>query len=190
MYLLNMHAPMKTKYIRANNGPFMNKILTKAPKTRSRLRNKYLKCPSNENETKYKKQRNYCTRLFKKEKKKFYDNVDISQITNNKTFWQAVKPLFSEKHFRKRKIILREGEEIVSNALDVAETINIFFSNIVENLGIIGYQQDQFIYDSDQNHISKIISNFEDHPSIIKLHEVLNINESFHFFPANEQEIS
>ena len=134
--------------------------------------------------------KNYCTRLFKKEKKKFYDNIDISQITNNKTFWQAVKPLFSEKHFRKRKIILREGEEIVSNAQDVAETINIFLSNIVENLGITGYQLDQFIYDSDQNHISKIISNFEDHPSIIKLNEVLNINESFHFFPANEQEIS
>ena len=72
----------------------------------------------------------------------------------------------------------------------MAETINIFFSNIVENLGITGYQPDQFIYDSDQNHISKIISNFEDHPSIIKLNEVLNINESFHFFPANEQEIS
>ena len=86
MYLLNMHAPMKTKYIRANNGPFMNKILTKAAMTRSRLRNKFLKCPSNENETKYKKQRNYCTRLFKKEKKKLYDNIDISQITNNKTF--------------------------------------------------------------------------------------------------------
>ena len=72
----------------------------------------------------------------------------------------------------------------------MAETINIFFSNIVENLEITGYQPDQFIYDSDQNHISKIISNFEDHPSIIKFNEVLNINESFHFFPANEQEIS
>ena len=60
----------------------------------------------------------------------------------------------------------------------------------MENLGITGYQPDQFIYDGDQNHISKIISNFEDHPSILKLNEVLNINESFHFFPANEQEIS
>ena len=50
--LLNTHAPMKTKYIRANNAPFMNKVLSKAVMTRSRLRNKYLK------------QSNYCTTLL------------------------------------------------------------------------------------------------------------------------------
>ena len=40
---LNKHAPMKTKYIRANNSPFMNKELSKAIMVRSRLRNKSLK---------------------------------------------------------------------------------------------------------------------------------------------------
>ena len=39
---LNKHAPMKTKYIRGNNSPFMNKELSKAIMVRSRLRNKSL----------------------------------------------------------------------------------------------------------------------------------------------------
>ena len=44
-YQLKLYTPMKTKYIRGNNGPFMNKILSKAIMTRSRLRNKFLKYP-------------------------------------------------------------------------------------------------------------------------------------------------
>ena len=37
MKTLNKHAPMKIKYIRANNSPFMNNDLSKAIMVRSRL---------------------------------------------------------------------------------------------------------------------------------------------------------
>ena len=60
LYTLNEHAPMKKKYIRANNVPFMNKELRKAIMTRSRLRNRYLKLKTNRPREVYKKQRNYC----------------------------------------------------------------------------------------------------------------------------------
>ena len=43
MITLNNHAPMKIKYIRGNNSPFMNNERSKAIMARSRLRNKYLK---------------------------------------------------------------------------------------------------------------------------------------------------
>ena len=39
MELLNIHAPIKLKYVRANNGPFMTKELRKAIMLRSRLKN-------------------------------------------------------------------------------------------------------------------------------------------------------
>ena len=161
IYLLDTHAPMKTKYIRANNAPFMNKVLSKAVMTRSRLRNKYLKCPSNDNKMNYKKQRNYCTSLFRKEKKTFYDNIDISLITD--------KPFFSEKHFSRKKLVLVENEKIVSNDQEVTDTMNILFSNIVTNLNISGYKAEHFSYDDNQNHILNIICNYKDHPSIIRL---------------------
>ena len=68
--LLNEHAPVKKKLVRANNAPFMTKHLSKAIMNRSRLRNKFLKTPNSENDINYKRQRNYCANLSKKEKKK------------------------------------------------------------------------------------------------------------------------
>ena len=50
--------------------------------TRSRLRNKYLKNPNNPNKLKYNKQRNYCVNLLRKEKKKYYNNLDVKLITD------------------------------------------------------------------------------------------------------------
>ena len=66
--VLNRHAPMKKKYMRANNSPFMNKKLSKAVMNRSRLRNKFLNNPTRENRVNYHKYRNFCTGLFRKEK--------------------------------------------------------------------------------------------------------------------------
>ena len=39
--------------------------------------------------------KNFCSRLYKKERKKYYANLDIRNITDNKKFWKTVKPLFS-----------------------------------------------------------------------------------------------
>ena len=47
--VLNKHAPRKKKCIRGNNKPFMTKALPKAIIQRSRLRNKFLEHPTNQN---------------------------------------------------------------------------------------------------------------------------------------------
>ena len=84
--LLNKHVPMKEKYVRANNAPFMNKTLSKAIMTRSRLRNRFLRNPDMTNKMKYNKQRNYCVNLLKKEKRRYYKNLDLKVINDNKKF--------------------------------------------------------------------------------------------------------
>ena len=43
---LKVYASLKTKYIRGNNSPFMNRILSKKLMKRSRLRNKFLRSKS------------------------------------------------------------------------------------------------------------------------------------------------
>ena len=78
MNILNKHAPMKEKLIRANNSPFMNKTMSKAIMTTSRLKNKFLKNPTEENKINYNKQRNYCVNLLRKIKKNYYANLDIN----------------------------------------------------------------------------------------------------------------
>ena len=104
MEVLNTHAPMKLKYVRANNAPFMNKNISKAIMKRSRLRNKFLSNPNDNNKRIYNKHRNYCVNLLRKEKKKYYNNIDLKLLTDNKLFWKTIKPLFSDKNNISRKI--------------------------------------------------------------------------------------
>ena len=49
MDTLNAFAPIKKKYVRGNQMPFMTKNLSKETMTRSRLRNKYSKHKTQEN---------------------------------------------------------------------------------------------------------------------------------------------
>ena len=57
--VLNKHAPMKQKYLRANQERFMAKNLHKAIMKRSRLRNKFLSDRTEMSRKEYKKQRNF-----------------------------------------------------------------------------------------------------------------------------------
>ena len=49
MEVLNTHAPIKRKLLRANHVPYMTKALRKAIMKRSELENKYVKNKTNEN---------------------------------------------------------------------------------------------------------------------------------------------
>ena len=48
--IVNKHAPLKKKFLRGNQAPFINKELRKAIYDRSRLRNRFCKTPTEENE--------------------------------------------------------------------------------------------------------------------------------------------
>ena len=178
---------MKEKYVRANNAPFMNKALSKAIMTRSRLRNRFLRNPDMTNKMKYKKQRNYCVNLLKKEKRRYYKNLDLKVINDNKKFWKTTKPLFSDKHTNSRNITLIDGENIISNDTEVAEIMNGFFSDAVSTLGIKGYQTELANVGSDK--INDVITNFKDHPSILKIKQRAQIKDTFTFSMTNVDEI-
>ena len=66
MGLLNNHAPIKYKYIRANEALFMNKEFKKAIMVRSKLKNVYNRGKSEQAHTAYKKQCNLCSNLLGK----------------------------------------------------------------------------------------------------------------------------
>ena len=95
--ILNNHAPVKKKLVSANQVPYMTKALRKAIMRRSALETKYFKPKTNNTLKGYKKQKNYCSRLYKKERKKLFKNLHLSFVVDNKKFWKVVKPLFHEK---------------------------------------------------------------------------------------------
>ena len=180
MKLLNIHAPLKKKFVRANQGPFMSKTFSKACMTRSRLRNKYLRTPSEENKINFKKQRNFCVNLLKREKKAYYSSLNTKLVLDNKKFWKTVSPLFSEKHKISEKITLIEGDTIISDDSQVAETFNAHFSNATAKLDIKGYP-DCLSVPSHYDSINGAIHKFSLHPSVLKIRENIKVSALFNF---------
>ena len=100
---------------------------------RSKLRNKYLKSKSEIGKQRYNKQRNYCVKLLRLKKQRYYKSLDISKITDNKTFWKTISPLFSNKSYlTNSRITLLKNGDILRQEAKVADTFNEFFSNVKE----------------------------------------------------------
>ena len=64
------HVPMKKKLVRGNEVPYMTKALRNTIMKRSELESKYLKNKSYQNMKIYEKQKSFCSKLYKKERKK------------------------------------------------------------------------------------------------------------------------
>ena len=87
--VVEIHAPMKIKKVRANNSPFMTKSLRKMIMNRSRCKNVYFKTKTVENLENYRKLGNACTKLTRKAKKEYFQNLHMNDITDNRTFWRG-----------------------------------------------------------------------------------------------------
>ena len=51
-----------------------------------------MKDASAENKFFYNRQRNWCVSLLRKEKKKYFANLNEKDITDNEKFWKTIKP--------------------------------------------------------------------------------------------------
>ena len=130
---LNIYAPSKTKMLRYNNSAFMTKKLRKEIMKRSKLKNELNKNRSHENWCKYKTQRNHCVSLLRKSKQ-YFNNINISGLTDNKNFWKSVKPYFNDKGSNSNKITLVENDSIITNNSVVYKTMDKFFINTTKKL--------------------------------------------------------
>ena len=72
MNVLDVDAPLKYKYLRGEQQPFMNKELSKAIMKRSGSRNIYIKSRISNNRNNYVKQRNLCVNILRKTKRNYY----------------------------------------------------------------------------------------------------------------------
>ena len=180
---LNLHAPFKKKIIRANHAPYMTKSLRKAIMRRSQLLTKYYKSKDITDHALYKKQRNYVSKMYKKEKKSFYNKLDVKNILDNKTFWKYMKPLLSEKTECKPKISLVNGTDIITEDHKLAETFNTFFKEAVGKLNI---QENIDLTDPVELHdfvdpVDIAIEKYKHHPSILKIREMVTTKNKFNF---------
>ena len=118
------------KILRYNNNLFMNKALRKAIMTRSRLKNRFNKNSSAKIWNSYKEQRNFCLKLLRQTKEKYFNNINVKKVSDNKNFWKSDKPFFSNKGLNSNNILLVEENEIVNDDGKIATIMNRYFTNI------------------------------------------------------------
>ena len=184
----NRHAPIKKKTLRANQVPYMTMTLRKAIMRRSNLENKFLKNVTPENKAAYRKQRNLCCKLYKKERRKYYSNLDPSNFTDNKMFWKAVKPFLTDKGTTSRKITLIESGEILTEDVKVAETLNSFFSDAPKKLNITVNQYLLNSTDWLNDPVDIALKKFDSHPSILQIRKYVS-NTTFSFNAVSQADV-
>ena len=93
---------------------------------------------------------------MRKEKKKFYNNLDIAVMFDNKKFWKYVKPLFTGKSKLRSGITLIEGDDVITDEQKVAELLNNYFIDAVQNLEIDKFYQRETVEDPGESPDEKI----------------------------------
>ena len=156
---------------------------------RSYLEHKFYKHWTKELSQAFKKQKNYCNRLYKRERRKFYSNLNLNDITDNKMFWNVTKPLFSNKGGGKDNIVLVDGDKIISDDSEVAQTFNDFFKNTLTSLDIV---ENKFLLTETNNEssgVNEAIEKYKYHPSVISIKENVAVEHTFSFSEVNANDI-
>ena len=87
---ISNYESFKTTFIevllRANHPPYITKTLRKAIMRRSQLETKYLKTKTQTDLKLYKKHKNFCSKLYKRERRKYYESLDMKNVLDSKEF--------------------------------------------------------------------------------------------------------
>ena len=111
----------------------MTKELSKAIMTKSKVKNSYVKWPSQENFVAYKKAKNKCNSLTRKAKRIFFKEASKSGVMSNRTFWKTVKPFLTNKGCMTNDCISIEKDgDIVRDEKVLVELFDENYINIVE----------------------------------------------------------
>ena len=153
---------MKRKLLTANHSSYISKPLQKAIMRRSHL------------ETAYKIRKNFCSRLYEKERKWFFNNLNPSFVTGNKLFWKTIKPFFSNKgNYGSQSKLVKKDEALQDDDL-IAKELSKFFKNAMSTLNI---KENRFITnrssDGITDPIDKAIDKYKFRPSILLIQKHL-----------------
>ena len=192
--IVDQHALLKTKFIGGTHAPFMSKELSKAITHKSKLHNMHKKLGTKEPSEAFKRQRNKCVSIKRKNiLSHFTELAGKCGNCNNKEFWSAIKPFLTKKHSGKgQNIVLSENGIVVRDSTQVAEILNNYFINIVEidtgskphslpcsETGLI-----------DDRTIDEIIDRYSNHPSVTSVKSNLTENpQAFSFKLASSSDI-
>ena len=121
---------------------------------RSYLLKIYFKKKTPDSLKNFKKQNNYCSRLYKKERKEYLESLDPRRISDNKSFSKKIQPFLSEKRKISNKITLagNKANTIFDDHL-VSEGLHKVLENVTRGSEI---NENSYIVDTDSNEINSV----------------------------------
>ena len=173
---LNRHAPIKIKFVRANNVPYVTKPLRKTITKRSDLESKYLKIKSFQNIKIYKKLKK--TFAVNYVRRKFYSKTHTCNMTDNKTFWKTTTSFISSKTPSLFRISLIENKAILSEDQKVVETLSKFYVKAVNQLNTKVLKNISNL-DGISDPVEITINKYENHPNITAFTEKFKFKFNF-----------
>ena len=188
--VLDQHAPIKKKYIRANDGKFMTKEPKKAIMHRSKLKNKFNRNRTDDNWNKYKQQRNKCVPMLRRTKLHYYKHLDTHDLADNRTFWKTIKPVFTNKIQISQPISLLEKGEIINDDVKIAEVFNEYFANINDELGLNEKIANLSLSENIEDPIEKAVHKYKNHPSIKKIKQQWSPQTLFEFRKVTTEDVA
>ena len=179
--VLNKHPPLRKKFLRVNHAPYIAKTLRKVIMHRSQPETKYLKTKTQTNLKLYKKHKHFCSKLFKRERRKYYESLDMKNVLGSKEFWKTMRPFFSDKNTVFSQISIEKNNRIISDDFDLSEEFSTSSEDAVRSLNV---KPDEY-YLSDIKNLSNpvqiAIRKFENHPSVQAIKENISVNQDFIF---------
>ena len=137
----------------------------------------------------FRKQKKICSRLYKKERKKFFNSLNPSLVKDSKFLWKTIKSFFSNKGDSGLNIQLVEGSNLLQDYRKIAGELNTFFKTAVSNFNI---NENTYIINHDSENLSDPVNKAickKFHPSILLTKSKLENQARFPFQPISKFDI-
>ena len=132
--VLDKHAPLQHKKIRARQVPWIASSIKELINTRDKLKRKVIITNLENDWLNYTRTRNRVNIELRNAKKDYYSTKIADDKSNPKQAWKTINSLLGRQN--KPTIVneLKLGENSLTNPRDIAEGFNEYFSNIGPNL--------------------------------------------------------
>ena len=188
--VLNKLIPLKEKFVRGNQAPCTTKQLRKAIIRRSKFESKHLKNRTIDSKSKFKKQNIFSSKLYKKERKQFFSDVELIKTTDHKLFWKTIKLLPSDRCVQSSTISLVDNGNVISEDSEFAKKFSSYFEKTEIELGIKEYENFDMNPDSrSQDNVDIVINKDKNHPGIKMINENVSFKSRFNFKDISESDI-
>ena len=136
--VLDQHVPLKKKWIRGDQLPWISPDLLREISHRNKLFKRHKRNPTSTSWDDYKRQRNKVTSLKRNAVKRFCCDTSLS-AKHPGEFWRKMKPLLPTSSGKNiQGVILVEDSGVVSDPGRVAEVFSDYFANIIQ----LGHRSD------------------------------------------------